>query len=157
MPLDLKQWLRDNIKVYLKEIKAQIASVSGTLVGSYATVAAAPTTGIDTGDWFILTSDDGTNESGIYSWNGTAWGFAADTTSFTEIVTELFVANTDTTSTDKTYNAATLVATFAKIAGDNTQKFSAAAPDAQTDEVVRANDFDFLITDAEAQADYTAA
>jgi|GEM_PF-6819015 len=157
---DFKAQFRALLAPYLKEIKARIGAVEGTLVASEATVAAFPTTDVDNGDWAILTSDDGTNESGIYSWNGTAWGFAADISSFTEIVSEIFGSAADVTTgtaTDKAMSIVQLFAAFAKIGGDAAQKFLAAAPEENSSEVTRSADFAVDITDGEAQADYAAA
>lgn len=105
--LDLKVWLRNNIKPYLTQIKAEINavastvnSVTGSYRGAFTTVAAMPTgTPIKNGDWAILTVDDGANESGIYVKATAGWQYVMDIATFQEI--------TQMIATDAEFNAGT--------------------------------------------------
>lgn len=105
--LDLKVWLRNNIKPYLTQIKAEINaiaatanSVTGSYRGAFTTVAAMPTgTPIKNGDWAILTVDDGANESGIYVKATVGWQYVMDIATFQEI--------TQMIATDAEFNAGT--------------------------------------------------
>jgi hypothetical protein len=157
--LDLKAWFRSEIAPYLTTIKANITSLSGEYMGSFTTVAAFPAVAKNR-DWVILSTDDASNESGIYAYDGTNWGFAQDLVNFSEIVSELIATNTEAdagTSTTKTMNVAQVHSRFAKKLGDSANKFSANTPEEATNEVVRAADFNFTITTADAQADYAGA
>ncbi len=103
----LKQWLRDNIKPYLKAIKAWVTqkvatdieaaktelraeiasagSITGAFKGGFATVGEMPTgSGVKNGDWAALTADDGSNESGIYVKASSGWQYVMDITTFDE-------------------------------------------------------------------------
>lgn len=154
-----KQWLRDNMRVYLAQIKSQMGSISGEYRGSFATVAQFPSTA-NPNDWVILSSDDGGSESGIYAYNGTTWNFATDLVNFQEVIEAVIATETqadDVTEDEKMMVVAQLYARFALKAGDASQKFSAAVPEAGTSEVVRAADFDFTINTTEAQADWDNA
>lgn len=157
--LNLKQWLRDNIKPYLAQIKASMGSISGEFRGTSSTVSGFPTTA-KLNDWVILSSDDGGNESGIYAYNGTTWGFAMDLVLFNEIIEAVQASEAeadDVNEDEKFMLVSQIYARFAKINGDSTEKFSASAPEEQTNEVVRANDFDFTINATEAQSDWDNA
>ncbi len=99
-----KTWFRQSIKPYLKVIKdwvtAQITtavdaaktelrgemsavSISGVFKGGFDTVAAMPKNAKN-GDWAVLKTDDGSNESGIYVKASGGWQYVADITSFDE-------------------------------------------------------------------------
>ncbi len=101
--MNAKQWLRKSIKPYLKvikdwvveqitaaktELRAEIAgagSVTGAFKGGFNTVAEMPTgTGIKNGDWAVLKTDDGENESGIYVKASSGWLYVVDITTFDE-------------------------------------------------------------------------
>lgn len=184
-----KTQFRTNIAPYLKEIKARITevanqanSVTGAYRGSFSTVAAMPTASpVKNGDWAILNTDDGANESGIYVKGSSGWQFVQDITNFAEIVQEViasaaeWTAGTSTTKapsvaqaksainqvqTNLTSAVSTINANFGNYAlknGDDRNKFAVADADAGTMEAVNAKQLEFSITDAEATLDYTNA
>lgn len=100
--MNAKAWFRASISPYLSVIKAWVtaqiaaaktelrseittASVTGVFKGGFATVAAMPTgSGVKTGDWAVLTVDDGSNESGIYVKSASGWDYVMDITTFDE-------------------------------------------------------------------------
>lgn len=90
---DPKKQFRGNIKPYLKAIKEKIAevesvatSVTGTYRGSFATLADInAVTSAKSGDWAIISSDDGVNESGIYVKGPSGFEFVSDIHSFDEL------------------------------------------------------------------------
>jgi hypothetical protein len=113
---DPKPQFKGNIKPYLKAIKARLnqiesvaTSVTGTFRGTHDTLAlmasANPTA--KAGDWAILRTDDGANESGIYVKGPTAWEFVQDITNFNEIIEAIIATDAEAlagTSTTKAVN-----------------------------------------------------
>jgi hypothetical protein len=111
--LNLKQWLRDNIKPYLSEIKASIGSVTGAYRGSFTTVAGMPSSA-KAGDWAILSVDDSINESGIWVKSATVWQYVQDLQSFTEIIENIVASNAEYTTGTSTTKAPSV----AQVKGD---------------------------------------
>ncbi len=119
--MNFKQWFRNSIKPYLTLIKTWVTgeidtaktelrqemssvSVTGTFKGGFVTVNDMPTgAGTKTGDWAVLTTDDGSNESGIYVKSSSGWNFVADITGFDEVQALLATDSefTEGTSTQK--------------------------------------------------------
>lgn len=88
------------VKQAIQALETAIESenVTGQYAGSAATLAALPATTddgkpVNNGDWAILTADDGTNESGIYVFDGTDYQLA-------KIIPEVFALVVETTDTD---------------------------------------------------------
>ena len=156
---NMKEWFRGGMKPYLKYIKQKMSEIAGTFEGYYTNVAAFPVEA-QAGDYVILTEDDGSNESGFYAYDGANWGYFMDITSFEEAVNGLVASQAEFDSANNTEKVPTVAQVhthFAKKNGDGTQKFSVAAPEEGSDQAVRASDFDFTISDAEAQEDWEAA
>lgn len=235
----LKTWLIANITPFLKAIKSAIStakteaiasaktytdqeiatlantigSITGSYKGAFTTKTAMDAVTAKVGDWAILSTDDGANESGIYVKGSGGFTFVLDIAAFSEIRTEILASDAEFstgTSTDKTatvkqikdalnqLSSAAVVATattnqdwiagietpdtskflnsnddskvttvgyvrlvFQSIVyalagkatkqGDETQKFLVADASVNTKEAVNASQFDFTITDAEAQ------
>lgn len=163
--LNLKQWLRDNIKPYLKEIKVQIASLGASVTGSYkgafTTKASMPVAA--SGDWCILTADDGANESGIYVRNAgtSSWDYIMDISTFQEITNEIIASQVEfdagvSSKAPTVAQVKTELDQKAQISGDAGVNFSAADANELTQEVVTANQFNFTISNSEAAADYAS-
>ena len=156
---NFKQWFRDEITPYLAVIKTQIASVSGSNHGFFTLVSAFPVSaGVN--DFLILTQDDGSSKSGFYSYNGSAWVFAMDIATFQEAVDGIIASSVDWstgTATNKVPTVLQVKTDMALVGGNSSQKFLASAPEENSDEVARANDFNFSISQVEAQADYDNA
>ncbi|MBS9781480.1 MAG: hypothetical protein KGV56_03205 [Gammaproteobacteria bacterium] len=136
--IDAKKWFRANIKPYLKAIKAWVStqidskvndaktelrneiasagSVTGAFKGGFDTVSSMPTgAGTKNGDWAVLKTDDGSNESGIYVKSASGWDFVSDITSFDE-ASALLATDTEFnagTATDKAVTVKQLADTFA--------------------------------------------
>jgi hypothetical protein len=176
--IDGKQWFRDNIKAYLKKVKAELATVAqvtGTYSGKAATFAGLPNVGLDTkpldaGDWSILTVDDvGTGTAAAPLFPAGVYVLAADKTTW-ELVQEnqdlgdllLAIIATDAevdagAATDKVATVKQLAEKYAKLAGLATQTFSAADGNYDTKEVINGSQFNSTpITDVEAIADWDA-
>ncbi len=117
-PEQMKQWLRSNlmpfwtkIKDFVRgevntakdELRQEFGTITGTFKGGFSTVGDMPTgSGTKTGDWAVLTADDGSNESGIYVKGTGGWSYVADITTFDEVQALLatdseFQAGTSTT------------------------------------------------------------
>jgi hypothetical protein len=83
------------------ETALETLNISGQFAGSAATFATLPTTTVDgkavnNGDWAILTTDDGANQSGVWLYNGTAYVLAKEIPE----VFSLTVTSTDSNSID---------------------------------------------------------
>ncbi len=132
--MNAKQWFRANIKPYLKAIKAWVTSqindaktelrneiasagsVTGAFKGGFDTVSSMPTgAGTKNGDWAVLKTDDGSNESGIYVKSASGWDFVSDITTFDE-ASALLATNDEFnagTATDKAVTIKQLADAFA--------------------------------------------
>jgi hypothetical protein len=165
---DSTVWFRENMAEYLTVIKAELAAVgevTGQLLGTEATFADLPV--VDTkgdaanaGDYAILTADDGANESGIYVYDGAAFSFAMDLTSFDEVINGLIATPIEVdegSAPDKFASVAILATKYAKINGDVANSFAVAPADIATDNAINANQMAGSVTAVEATADWAAA
>ncbi len=99
--MNINEWFRTNVMQYFKQFKAWVTgeidtaktelrqemssfSVTGAFKGGFSTVSEMPSRAKN-GDWAVLTTDDGSNESGIYVKGGGGWSFVADIASFDEV------------------------------------------------------------------------
>ncbi len=133
------------------------ASALGRLTGSSATFAGLPTTftgggSIANSDYAILTEDDGSYESGIYSWDGSAFVFVCDLVMANEAGVALATDAefSEGTSTTKAVSVKQAADSFAKKAGDTTQVFNVAKADDNSTTAVRADQFGAPMTSQEA-------
>ena len=178
--LNGKAWFRNNIIPYLTKIKAEIATVAnvtGNYAGKGATFIGMPSTdpdgsALEPGDWGILTADDigdtGTVQNpqypaGIYVWNaaGTAWELVQENQELTDILNSIIAtpSEVDTgTAVDKVASVNQLALKYAKLNGNSSELFAAAAGNIDTNEVLNANQFPSTsITLVEASSDYDSA
>lgn len=88
-----------NVKAAIQALETAVESlnISGQYAGSSATFSGLPTTTADgkpvnNGDWAILTVDDGSNQSGVYAFNGTSYNLAKE-------IPEVFTLIVSTTNT----------------------------------------------------------
>jgi hypothetical protein len=150
-------------------LATSVGSITGGYKGAFATKALMDAVTAKAGDWAILSVDDGSNESGIYVRGATNFSFVLDIAAFSEIKTEILASNSEFetgTSTEKTATVKQIKDALATITsqlddyalkgGDSANKFLVADASVNTKEAVNASQFDFTITDAEAQTAWDA-
>jgi len=173
-----KSWFRNNIQPYLCIIKSEIASlasVTGQYAGKGDTYSGLPTldgdgTELEAGDWCILTTADvgtGTETdpqypAGIYVRNATNenWELVQENSNIGEILESIIATAAEVdagTATDKVASVQQLAAKYAKLNGVDTELFSVAAGNVDTNEALNANQFNSTpITAEEAASDWDA-
>ena len=165
-----KLWLRENLAEYLTVIKAKIAEVgdiTGQLLGTSETLAGLPTTdagggAANTGDFAILSTDDGSNLAGIYVYDEAipGYAFASGISSFSDVVSAIIATPAEVdagTDAAKVANVVDLKAKYARINGDATKAFAVTAADVNSDYAINSNQMADIVTPAEAASDWATA